>query len=544
MLVLIVDDEMEIREGLRANFPWREYGIDEAIAADDGDTALAVARERNPDLIVTDIRMKRMSGLELLETLASERPEGWKSIVVSGYDDFGMVRQAMKLGAMDYILKPINTAELGEIVRRMIDQLRKEKMDRDNRNQMTSHLQSALPKMRDEVMRELIEVPYNPYRETRIAHRLRTLQLDWIMESKLAAMLIEVDDLKSIENRGGSRMEKELILFGIGNVVKQTLEEECRLRSVLYPDSNNRWVAVLECPDADRLESYKELGTLCVQRVNRYVKVNVTVALCSQAEPASRLHALYAETEDVLEHKAVYGGNRLLTGHGWENEKEQGNPSIQQPEEALDLVRYGTDEDIRSAMERFVEMVQGWGIAAIRDIQQRIFEWLLDLFKKAAAVGWTDRSWERNPMLVWERLEQYDTLESLRDQTEQFLLAMAADFRTHATAPGQIIQEADRIIRRRYSESLTLPSVAAEVHVTPVWLSKLFKKELRKTFLEYLTDIRMEKAKKMLADVQYKIYEVSAQVGYKDPVHFTKLFKKQTGLTPKEYRRLQGIADE
>ncbi|MBB6637250.1 response regulator [Cohnella thailandensis] len=544
MLVLIVDDELEIREGLRANFPWEDYGIEEAITADDGDTGLAAALKRRPDLIVTDIRMKRMSGLELIEKLSAERPEDWKSIVVSGYDDYEIVRQAMRLGAMDYILKPINTAELGEIVRRMVDQLEKERMDREHRQLLSRQVESALPKMRDELLRELLEIPYNPYRETRIRHRLTTLQLDWVLKKKLAVLAIEVDDMKAIENREGSRREKELILYGIGNVVKQTLEEDCSLRSALYPDSKNRWIVVAECRDSGQLEEHRELGALCIRRINQFVKVNVSAAVCSAPDYASGLHAMYSETEDILEQKAVYGGNRLLTSLGWESATEKQNPSIRQPEEVLDLIRYGTDEDIRAAMDRFVEMVQSWGMAHIRDIQQGIFEWLLDLFKKAAAIGWTERGWERNPMLVWESLEQFDTMESLRDRSEKYLLDMAGDFRKHAASPSQITQEADRYIRKHYAECLTLPSVAAEVHVTPVWLSKLFKKEMRKTFLEHLTDIRMEHAKKMLADVRYKIYEVSSGVGYKDPVHFTKLFKKQLGLTPKEYRKLQGISDE
>lgn len=543
MIVLIVDDELEIREGLRANFPWADYGIQTALTADDGDTALAAALEHRPDLILTDIRMKRMSGLDLLKALSEKRPDDWKSVVISGYDDFEIVRQAMKTGAADYILKPINTAELGEILSRVTEQLRKERMDKEHQLLLRSHVRNALPKMRDEAMRELAEIPYDPYRETRIAHRLRTLQMDWVLGSKLAVLLIEVDDWKSIENRG-SRQETELIQFGIGNVVKQTMEEDCAYRSALFPDSKHRWTAVLECPNAGLLETYKELGALCIRRINQYVKVNVSAALCSSFGDASRLHALYAEAEEILLQKAVYGGNRLLSGRGWEADAEHENPSIQRPEEVLDLVRYGTDEDIRTAMDRFVEMVQSWGIVRIRDIQQRIFEWLLDLFKRAAAHGWTDRSWERNPMPIWERLEQYDTLESLREQCERFLLSIAEDLRRHASSPGQIIQEADKYIRKHYGEGLTLPCVAAEVHVTPVWLSKLFKKETRKTFLEYLTDIRMEKAKQMLADVQYKIYEVSASVGYKDPVHFTKLFKKQMGYTPKEFRRLQGILDE
>ncbi|NBD24668.1 helix-turn-helix domain-containing protein [Paenibacillus glycinis] len=538
MLVLIVDDEWEIREGLRRNFPWGEYGIEEAITADDGDTALELARLREPDLILTDIRMKRMTGLELIEQYAAECADGWRAIVISGYDDFEMVRSAMKLGAMDYLLKPINTSDLGEILKRMIDQLQKEKRDRDNEMLLQSHVQSALPKMREEVLRELVEFKYNAYRETRIAHRLRTLELDWLLGERLALLLVEVDDLRAVV----SRNERNLILFGIGNVVRQTLEEDCAYRSVLYEDAKNRWVLLLACPDAARLELYKELGQLCIRRIHQFVKVNVSVALCSATDYASGLNAVYTETEEILEQKAVYGGNRLLTGVGWEVEAEQDNLSIRQPAEVLDLIRYGTDDEIRAAMEPFVEMVQCWSFTQIKDIQQRIFEWLLELFKKAWQHGWTDRTWERNPMAVWERLEQFDTLESLKEQTEQFLLTVAAGFRTQSVSPCQIIQAAEKFIRGRYADGLTLQSVAEEVHVTPVWLSKLFKKETGMTFLEYLTEIRMERAKRMLEEVQYKVYEVSTQVGYKDPVHFTKLFKKQTGHTPKEYRRLQGIA--
>ncbi|WP_219834056.1 response regulator [Paenibacillus sp. R14(2021)] len=538
MLVLIVDDEWEIREGLRRNFPWTDYGILEAITADDGDSALELAVQRKPDLILTDIRMKRMSGLELIERCGAVRAEGWKSIVISGYDDFEMVRSAMKLGAMDYLLKPINTLDLGDILIRMIDQLQKEKRDRDNEILLHSHVQNALPKMREEVLRELVEFKYNAYRETRIAHRLRTLELDWLMSDRLALLLIEADDLKAVE----SRNERNLILFSIGNVVRQTLEEDCMHHSVLYADGKNRWVLLLECPDAARLESYKELGQLCIRRIHQFVKIHVSAARCSSIGHASDLHALYTETEEILEQKAVYGGNRLLTGLGWESEEEQDKLSIRQPAEVLDLIRYGTDDEIRTAMKLFVEMVQCWSFTQIKDIQQRIFEWLLDLFKKARHHGWSDMSWERNPMAVWEHLEQFDTLESLKDQVEQFLLAIADGFRKQTMSPCHIIQEAEKFIHRHYAESLTLPSVAEEVHVTPVWLSKLFKKETGKTFLEYLTDIRMERAKGMLEEVQYKIYEVSSEVGYKDPVHFTKLFKKQTGYTPKEYRRLQGIA--
>ncbi|WNS43348.1 response regulator [Paenibacillus sp. MMS20-IR301] len=544
LLALIVDDELEIREGLRSGFPWSDYGIESVLTADDGDTALELALARRPDLIVTDIRMKRMSGLELIGALAREQPDGWKAIVISGYDDFDMVRQAMKLGAMDYILKPINTAELGEVLGRGISRLEQERTDRKNRQLLNDQVDSALPKIRGELLREILEHDYDPYRETRLLHRLRTLQADWIACGPSVVLLLEADDLKAVENREGLRREKELILFGIGNVVKQTLEEDYPEPFILYEDSKQRWVAVLRTAKGEGTERIEELGNLCIERIRDFVKVNASAALCTVPGTMSELHARYAEAEEILEQKAVYGGQRLLTSRGWELETELDNPPITNPDEVLDLIRYGSEADIRAAMNRFYELVQSWSLGQIKDIQQHIFEWLLGIFKKAAQLGWSEQGWQRNPMILWDRLERYDTLESLRGQAELCLLEMARDFAELAASPGQIIQEAERYILQHYADNLTLQSVAAEVHVTPVWLSKLFKKEKHQTFLEYLTEVRMNNAKKMLGEVKYKIYQISSLVGYKDPVHFTKLFKKQAGCTPKEFRKLQGIADE
>ncbi|EFM11383.1 two component transcriptional regulator, AraC family [Paenibacillus curdlanolyticus YK9] len=543
MRVLIVDDELEIREGLKTKFPWADYGIEEISTAEDGEMALAAAREWKPELIVTDIKMQRMTGLEFIQLLAAERAEGWRSIVISGYDDFDMVRQAMKLGAMDYVLKPINITELGEVVRKAIGQLEREQLERTNQTLMDRHVQNAMTIMREELLREMLEHPHSASRESRIVHRLQTLQLEWMIREKMAVMVMEVDDLKAIENRR-DRSEKGLILFGIGNVVKQTLEEDSPLPATLCQDARGRWIIMVGCPDQQAMEQCKELAQLCIERVNRFVKAKVSVGLCSLFGSYQQLHELFAESSGILEQKAVYGGNRLLTSQGWEEEATQDNPSVRNPDEVLDLIRYGSDEDIAGLMDGFVEMVQSWSLSHSRDIHQQIFEWLLHVYKKAAQFGWQDRSWERNPIALWEQLEQYDTLESLRDKVEQLLLAVARDFRGYASSPSQIIQEADRYIAKHYSDGLTLQSVAAEVHVTPVWLSKLFKKEKGKTFLEHVTDVRMEHAKRMLSDVQFKIYQVASRVGYKDPVHFTKLFKKQMGCTPKEYRNMQGIADD
>lgn len=539
--VLIVDDEYEIREGLRNRFLWEDYNITEVIVAEDGDVALNTALDVRPDLIITDIKMNRMSGLEFLNALTPVDDYKPEKIIVSGYDDFELVKQAMQTGVCDYILKPINMDELSKMVDKSVENINRRRMDQRNRQMLRNQMVFAIPKMREELLKEMIEHPYDPNLEMRRCHRLQTLELEWMLHEPMSLIVVEADNLKAIENRNPH--EKELILFGIGNVVHQTLEEEYPHPSALYMDGHNRWIVVMSNSQSGGTEFAQGLAQLLIQRVNEFVKITASAGMLTRSGNARNLHHMYMEAVSVMEQKAVYGGNRLFTEQGLYYEREGEDLSLHEPEEMLDLVRYGTDEDISRAMDSFIEMVQSWQLTQLRDIQQKIFEWLFEVFRRGAE-GTVLKNWRNNPIAVWELLEQYDTLQALRVQAEAFLHELAADFRKLSESPSQIVSEAEKILHRDYADSLTLQSVASAVHVTPVWLSKLFKKELHKTFLEYLTEIRIQKAKEMLYDVKFKIYQISYQVGYKDPVHFSKLFKKQVGCTPKEFRRQLGIAEE
>lgn len=542
--VLIVDDEFEIREGLRKRVPWNEYGVNAVMAASDGDEALQMARRHQPNLIVTDIKMNRMSGLEFLAELHTLPDYLWKAVLISGYDDFSLVKQAIQLGAMDYILKPIKLDELERIVRKAVDAIEREWLQQQTHDRLTYQVQFAEPKLQEELLREMAENEYDPYRETRISHRLQSLRLDWMSRMPLLLMAIEGDDLRALPARPGMPDEKELVLFGIGNVVSHTLAEQLNMPSALFKDTHERWVAVIGCPDPGMLDSCRTIAETCLLRINQFVRVKASIGISPAPKELNKLHQLYVDCTESLEQKVVCGGNRVFTGSVEDGAAEVGRLTIREPGAVLDLVKYGTDADISESMADFEDMVKSWELPNLKDIQQQLFKWLMGIYRTAASAGWPDRSWEQDPIGLWEQLEQYDTLQSLQDQVESRLLSLAGDFRKMATSSSQIVQEAEKMIRTRYAENLSLQSVAAAVHVTPIWLSKLYKKEKGRTFIEELTNVRIARAKEMLGDTKYKIYQVSHQVGYKDPVHFTKLFKKLVGVTPKEFRRLQGILDD
>ncbi|MEK3915627.1 response regulator [Paenibacillus sp. FSL H7-0331] len=542
--VLLVDDEKEIREGLKKVFPWSDYGIDEVIAADDGDTALQIFRDMRPDILITDIKMNRMSGIECLKHLHNEGFPMGSSIVVSGYDDFEFVKQALQLGVMDYLLKPIRLDELKGVVQRAVDLVRAERLRRSNQDFLENNVKQAMPRIQEQLLQELIKKDNQNQLDSRIRHRLTSVNLDWLLESSVVLLLLEIDNMKAIEQSKRYKHEKELVLFATDNVIVQTLKEESQRQFTIFRDAKDRCVIMLEHTQGEDTTASLQLAELLIERINKYVKVNVSIGTSAASDKFSKLAMIYNEAVETLEHKVIYGGNRVLMAGVHGEDKEFNEIHLSELDALLDLVKYGSEQEIVQQMDEFSELVRTWSYTNIRDIQQKTFEWLLEFFKKASAAGYKDCWWEHNVIALWEQLEQYDTMESLQIQTTRYLMEVSRGFGQLSQSHNQILMTAEQYMKKNYADSLTLQSVAEQVYVTPVWLSKLFKKEKRSTFLEYLTDIRMEKSKDLLGDIRYKIYQISQLVGYKDPVHFAKLFKKTTGMTPKEYRNLRGIQDE
>jgi two-component system response regulator YesN len=168
-----------------------------------------------------------------------------------------------------------------------------------------------------------------------------------------------------------------------------------------------------------------------------------------------------------------------------------------------------------------------------------VFEWLIEIFDEARKAGWKQDEWKKNPLVIWEKIESFDTMEALQPQVLSYLIQVNSEL--HGNAHNQILQKAEGYIQEHFTEQITIQAVAEFVFITPEWLSTLFKKHYGTTLLEHVTHMRIEKAKLLLQDISLKIYQISNEVGYKDTVYFSKLFKKRCGYTPKEYRNLKGI---
>lgn len=536
--VLVVNDEQEIRKGLITQIPWAEWGVGEVLDSDDGDTALEIALRLRPDLIITNIRMPRMSGLQLIEHLVRHSYEA-DIIVISSFDDFHYAKEAFKLGVSDYLLKPISKDELGKAVAICLQRVHERTAREQSRSYMREGYEQAILKMREEALRELIARPLREDQGPRIEHKLQQLELEWLLGAKLRLLLFGVDSMKAITDEPSAN-DKDQLLDSVGRILQLTFEESLHGRYVLFRSKDDDWVALLDDKgEAVRLETVSDAAA---ERIRAEMKIRVYRSESDCCGTLANAFDMHRKAQASLVYAKVHG-----SGGDFDEENDpEGRLELHyaSAKELVELMKFGTEQEIREAAESFSKLVKSWNVHHPKDLQQRTFEWLLDVFRTAQKSGWKETAWEKNPIALWERLERFDTLESLKREVTLLLLQAAESMREQFGPKSQIVHEAQRIIMQRYQENLTLQTIAEQVHVTPVWLSKLFKKETDMNFLEYMTDIRLTKAAELLGDLNYRVYQISYMIGYQDPVHFSRLFKRKYGCTPQEFRNSRGNQHE
>ena len=427
--LLIVDDEKEIRDGL-ASWTWSEHHVQVAGCCSHGLEALQFVSEQPVDIVMTDIRMPFMDGLELMEALHQRYPF-IKVIILSGYGDFEYAQKAIQLGAVDYLLKPVNFPDLGRSIQRLVERLDEERQ-KEQRMEVLARKAGLLTKvLRESFLSRLFETPLpNEVLEQDSGDGELLLEAE-----QYTAAILRLDRL-AVQKQPIAEKERNLIAFSLDNILNDIWD--ARQYGYHLIDRNNLDVYLLS-KDGEK-ERFQEV----VNQLQRYIGLFKSTFSAGIGIPVSSLGDIY---------KSVKSARQAIDGND-----EEG---------ALIL---GTEADDQ-------------------------------------------------PLRPHESGDEPDRTEVARDGASDSI----------------ILQEAKRYIEENYHRSLTLKEVAEHVYVSPGHLSSLFKAS-NETFLKYLSTIRINKAKELLRDNRYKIYEIVEMVGYSDPAYFSEVFKKYTGKTPNEYR--------
>jgi len=520
--ILIVDDEYNVREGLKYIINWQDYGFQIAGDASNGKSALEYMRETKIHLVITDIKMPVMDGLELLMHLGKQYPPV-KVIVLSGYNDFNYAKTALRHGAVDYLLKPVDEEELISI-------LEKIKHDMDNNADQIKKETMISRVIRDKVLNDIIVHMHSGKHIKKLLdqHGL-CLQEGWHL-----VILFESDS-----DTGGENESNPALIPG-NPEIREILDEVLDSGYNGYPfcDTETRFGVLLGGGDKEGLiENAGKFIRCIVPGIQRCTQSSFTFGVGTPVCGNEQIHLSYLHAKHALE-------------NGFFNKKESivfyydENPPVNGVGKRIDIdcktlvnkIMTCEYEGLESETEKvFNSIIENY--QSVQEVRGHILKVMMEVSKAIADVKKDMAHMYADISELYGIMESKKKAEDLKSFFNEFCLgACGVLMKLWETTPREVIGKTLEYINNHYSEDISLKQISQNVFFCQSYLGKLFKQAVGENFNEYLTKVRIEKAQYLLLNTELKIYEVSSLVGYKSIDYFRKQFKAVTGIGPVEFK--------
>lgn len=533
--VFLVEDEMVIRRGIKNSIDWEKEGYIFCGEASDGELAYPMIIKEKPDILITDIRMPFMDGLELCKLVKKELPN-IKILILSGYDEFDYAKEAIRLGVTEYLLKPISSGKLLEALNGVSESIRREKEDKD------------LVRKYMEEMRENTEHEKQKFFEQMIAGNLSmadALETGKKYEMNLSAGMY---NLLLFRFTLGEENRKSGELLGEAEYAIKKLTE--RLEYVFeFQRDVEGWAFLLMADNEEQMsERVKELSKDLEEIMKNYSTIAYFGGI---GQPVARLRELeesFREAERALAARFTMELNRIISVE--DIRMAQNVDTL----DDIEITSFGEIEKTRTMLEKFLnngaedeidEFVDVYinelpeeNLKSVLMRQYIIMDAYIVMMSFCEKIEGIEGEMQAQSEELKNSMKTIQTLEEIKNYIRMLLKKIIG---VRDTISGRrysdIIEIAKDQIRKTYmSDEISLNTIAAEVGMSPSYFSSIFSKEMGKTFVEYLTEIRKDRAKELLMCSSMKTSEIGYEVGYKDPHYFSYIFKKTQNCTPKEFR--------
>lgn len=532
--VFLVEDESIMREGLRDSIPWQQYGYEFVGEASDGEMALPLIRKFMPDVLITDIKMPFMDGLALSDIVTKEFPN-IKVIIISGHDDFEYARRAIQVGVEQYLLKPITRNAMQKVLLEVREKIENEQAQK---NYM-----------------EMFKAENHDYEQFSRRHFFER-----VFEGKLSAQEIYADAKElSLELNAPFY---NLVFFGVSD--KKSAAEIKGMNAAEYIEGIQRYLSKYSEYTVFRwnINTYgvliageeKEMPALLdcivdhIKRTFADADKEMIEWYLAEGTPVNRLSFLsdcYKEVYRVFSCRFLLPNVNVLTKDvisQFSSEDSSGSNyktmdiSKIDPEIVRGFLEKGDMDEAQDFVTNYITNLS-------EPMKSVIFRNYLILNVRFTVLAYID-SIGKNQTEFLDKVnanevdEKKLSVEDVKDYTLKLILAALEMRDEQSDSRGKsVLKKALNYIEDNYTnDSLSLNEVASAIDVSPNYFSGLFSAEMNKTFIEYVTDKRMEKAKKLLRTTDKHTRDISLEVGYRDSHYFSFVFKKTQGITPREYR--------
>ena len=511
--VLIADDERIIRDGISKMIDWTSLGLELAGTAEDGRAACELIGKLRTEIVITDIRMPEMDGLELIQTVQASRPETI-FIILSGHGEFEYANQAMKYGVKHYILKPCDESEIEEALKAVIEELDQRTQAAELVQQMHANWEKVLPQVKEQFLKECVST--GKYNRADYEHYGRILQIEG---GPYQLLLFRPESNCTLLER-----------FALKNIAEELIgEEQVRVGTICEGDV----LLLISSMELQKLESiFDQLRAV----YHSYYHRKFSIAVSGEGG-FERLPQLYREAIECMQYAFYLGDDQVITKedvrfegsdsmHPWQKEFVRISVAIKtgNREEAAELIscffdwmtqhRVQIELAVNYCMELFLHVIRQSGEQELR-------------FYSAGA----------------EQIAHMETLQQIQQYITKVAMEIAEkNYEHHVKRYSQVVDSILQCVEEHLgNQELSLRWIAKEVlFMNEDHLGRLFQRETSERFSQYLLRRRIEKAKSLLEDKQgYKIFEISEMTGFGDNnQYFSIVFKKQTGFSPSEYKSM------
>lgn len=521
--LFLVDDEAIILKGLSATYDWHGMGFEIVGTARDGDIAAEKIKELKPDVVLTDVRMKRMSGLELMEKVHEVLPDV-NFVVISAYKDFEYAKIACNQGALAYLVKPIDDDELEKTMSEVYEKCRTKIHRRETyehwKRLLLEDKESYLHMMRGRFLNDGIS-------EEEYRHIYKELKIEGVPEEDYVVVCADMD----LSYKIVSQSDYDAKRYVISTELQKLLSSEYVLDTYHTPEGSA--VFILHLSKSDSLQPLRRI----LSQLKNDLGEGIISAISNRFEGLNGMREAYAQALKLYD-LALESGAGMLTMPAQASISTTAQYSVDIENQIISAVRKSDEAQLRDSFVKFIYHMPGDEEMSKTYLHRLIVR--LEFWLKDSCDGTDSFDFEFNSF--YDMLTKYSVmrlvdaafklLNSIVSQRKQSVAESTGKFF------GDYMQVAvDYIDEHLHEEDLSITDVAAKIFLNPVYFGRVFKSVFGLSFKRYILNARIERAKTMIIDDTYSIAAICEKVGIPNPSYFTKLFKQCTGQLPSDYKR-------
>ena len=532
--VFIVDDEKATRDGLKECIDWLAYGMTIVGEASEGNEALSFLEKTHVDVIISDVVMPVMDGIQLVEAINKMQLE-IKVILVSGYSDVPYLKSAISLGAVDYIFKPVKLKELKYVLAKISSHFEKQTEQKQSFNEMKNKLDQSIPYLKERFITKLLS---GKLQEDNINEQISFLCMNLNLNGYFSVMAVSMEPGQEAGRKlaGDNELYK---MVGLSSL-KEYSTKHIRIWDMSIDEVN--FALLISSNYSIGYDMSLEIAYEFQKIIKQSTGYGASIGIGIEVAKLSEVYISYQQAKRALEQKFNLGEEQIIHFDDIHNiTYSKGFYPEGILDDIIDMIRLGDNKKVGNLVDKMFKDISKDSSINLKLVQNICME-AVTLANRELLQARADEKSDKNTFVDMHTIKDIFKPKSL-NETHVWLKSLLCDAAERICtvqsniSKNIIIEFMKKAINEKYAEDISLLTMASEFYLTPNYLCLIFKKETGETFNDYLTKVRVQKARELLKDPTFKIYEIAEMVGYRDSDYFTRVFKKFTGFTPTEFRK-------